>query len=678
MKENEEIIVEYAPRWKQNKSIIFFIGLILIEFLCFRAYLFREFSHGYPQNFDQVGLLAVSYKYLELFLTRDWNALISIMFDNPQGFLFPIQAALFFLFSGPSWMNSIMLNFIYFVLTQLFIFYLVYGLSHSYKSSYGVLAVFLSFNTPFFFAGGMVDFRIDFFAYCLYTAAIGAIVRSEIFLDRKWTIIAASIASYMILMRFLTATYFFGIIIIFAAVYFLFFYKIDIARVRLKNLLVYYLGIISTLSLPILFLHRKAIYNYYVIGHLLGNEKVIRAKEAGIDDIVGHLLYYPKSMIAYHLGLLGTILVISVILYGGYQLTKIQPASLKNISPSIFFLVISVFVPMLILTANMSKSPVVASILLPPLLWLTATVVIQLHEIVPQNLFNKKIIVIVLVIFGAGNYVAHFSVHSSFVKNQIDARPLYQMYEDIGDYSTRYRIEKPSISVDQIVDYLSCYMLTNIYYENHGVFLDAQGALGHSIFELPVEEYWKKVKNSDVVIVNSSGYSSAATSPYPFNRSMESNRKELIDEAKKNRLLLNSYRYNGEDFQVYVTPVARLKGNTGDGWLLQEGTILELPDELLSSAIITISGPRTIINNITLDPIIKTARMQNGQELTSTVLVEGNQYVINIFYPGKHAKGDNKVFITFSNYFVPHDMGINNDERRLVVRDAVRVSVNFE
>ncbi len=50
--------------------------------------------------------------------------------------------------------------------------------------------------------------------------------------------------------------------------------------------------VIIIIGAPILILNWPAIHNSYVVGHVVGDEKYIRAAELGIKGTVGHLLFY--------------------------------------------------------------------------------------------------------------------------------------------------------------------------------------------------------------------------------------------------------------------------------------------------------------------------------------------------------------------------------------------------
>src|ERR1700735_538411 len=59
---------------------------------------------------------------------------------------------------------------------------------------------------------------------------------------------------------------------------------------------------IAVVCLPRLYLSKSAIYGYYVMGHVLGDEKFIHANELGLHTVAGHLFFYPGSILVKHVG----------------------------------------------------------------------------------------------------------------------------------------------------------------------------------------------------------------------------------------------------------------------------------------------------------------------------------------------------------------------------------------
>ena len=162
-------------------------------------------------------------------------------------------------------------------------------------------------STLWFWAGGLFDFRMDFFAYCLYGVWACAVIRSKLFLDRRWAIGCGLIGTFLVLNRFLTLIYLVGVSAglagVFVIIWILHRGDTELSRrmrQRLFNLGLS-LGILVILVGPILVVNRAAIYNKYVYAQFF-YEKDTRARELGIVGLRGHLFYYPISILRDHLG----------------------------------------------------------------------------------------------------------------------------------------------------------------------------------------------------------------------------------------------------------------------------------------------------------------------------------------------------------------------------------------
>jgi hypothetical protein len=128
---------------------------------------------------------------------------------------------------------------------------------------------------------------------------------------------------------------------------------------------------IAVVCLPRLYLSRSAIYGYYVMGHVLGDEKFIRANELGLHTVAGHLFFYPGSILVKHVGPV-TLLIAGALMSWRLRSERV-PVSALLIRPYRFrrefiSLGVAVLIPIIILTTNISKSPVVGSIVVVPIL----------------------------------------------------------------------------------------------------------------------------------------------------------------------------------------------------------------------------------------------------------------------------------------------------------------------
>ncbi|MBC8459028.1 MAG: hypothetical protein H8D67_13625, partial [Deltaproteobacteria bacterium] len=194
----------------QKQSAIFwvlFACLILVQFLLFRTYAMREVVGYYPTHFDQTAYLTRSYHLYEEMLKHGVARAVIDSCHSPTGFLMPLIAAVSFLLTGASRFNALFLNFALFVILQIIMIKVLRDLSGKLSLSLLAVGLLLAVNAPFFWAGGMMDFRIDFMAFSLFGIFVSTVMKSRVFELRRWSFIAGLIASVLILFRYITAVY---------------------------------------------------------------------------------------------------------------------------------------------------------------------------------------------------------------------------------------------------------------------------------------------------------------------------------------------------------------------------------------------------------------------------------------------------------------------------------------
>src|SRR3989338_2355096 len=173
--------------WLNRYWWLGFILLIIGEFILFRNFVYREMVPYIPMAFDQAGYLSVAYGLYEIAKSQGiWAAIVSAM-TFPSGPLFMLQSLLFFLLTGASRFSALSINFIYFAALQWVTFLTVRYLFKKTDMAIMAVGILLATKVPFYVGGGISDFRMDFIAFCLYGIFIAAVLRSNIFLNTKWS-----------------------------------------------------------------------------------------------------------------------------------------------------------------------------------------------------------------------------------------------------------------------------------------------------------------------------------------------------------------------------------------------------------------------------------------------------------------------------------------------------------
>ncbi len=674
----------------QRRDLLFwglFVCLILMQFLLFRTYAIREVVGYYPRDFDQSLFLSLSYQTYENILQHGLAKGVVDSYHPPTGILMPLVAAFFFLLSGASRFSALLLNFGFFVALQIVMIRVLRDLGGKYGLCLLMIGLLLTVNTPFFRAGGMMDFRIDFIALCLFGIFVSVVTKSHFFLLRKWSLIAGLIASILILFRYLAAAYIIPILC--AETIYLVLTDYGLWRSqhpeqrkrltvsRLKNLFLCS-GTIAAIVFPFIWINRSGIYNYYVVGHVVGEEKNIRAAEQAITNLTSNVLYYPRSVLFDHIGL-GALIIICVTLALGLvayfingQNGNHSTASEDLLRKGFVFFAICILAPILVLMLDTSKSPVVGNIVVAPLLW----VVIWIQFFLDAATRGRKskvvfnVVVAVVLLYGVGYQISHFGRHSNLYDRNMSG--VTNMYEDIASYCRKVGLFRPRISVDRIRDYLAAPILSSFCYEINGVLLDPASKIGNSIFEITRDEALRYIKESDIAIIALSTYPDRSV--YPFDMSMKDIRSIMKKAINKEFLILGDYEFDESRFRVYVRPHFSISGLSGD-WVTSEGVILNIPRD------VAVRASEVILEGTSefewISPGIRTyaeviSRANSAypnRTLATRMTVSGRNYSIVCSLPLEVVDGQElRIRLTFSEYFVPKDLGVSEDSRKLVIR----------
>lgn len=210
-------------------------------------------------------------------------------------------------------------------------------------------------------------------------------------------------------------------------------------------------------SLSLFYFNWQNIYNYYFVGHLIGNEKNIRMNELGIQNLYQALLYYPKSLFISHLGsvflfILGVIFTYAIFGYLFIKTVYKKSINVQYNKEIICFLSLAILLPFIVLNLDASKTPVVINILVPPILFLSTyafyCVTINFKSL--HQIF--KLITIFVFLIGFTTFTKHFIGRNNSLLNE----EVNRMYKDISKYVLTHSNSNSNIIVgaDHISDFL--------------------------------------------------------------------------------------------------------------------------------------------------------------------------------------------------------------------------------
>jgi hypothetical protein len=671
------------------------VTLIALEYGLFRQYALREVTWAYPINHDQVQYLSQSYETFERILADGlWHGLgYGVGLSPPQGMLIHLQASLLFLLIGASRLSALTLNFVYWALFQGVLVGTLKWLTRGWSIPFLGLALLLTLGTPFFWAGGLMDFRLDFIAFCLMGIFICVVMRSGIFASMPWSLAAGGVAAYCVLFRFITLAYLvvmLGITLAFLCLR-LWLSRRDASAVRsrgqIRGLLT--AGVLMAVLVgPGLWLSRRSLQIYYAGAQL--QEAQSRAQEQGISSTWDAIGFYPRSIMWEHAGppwliLAGLTLTGTFLLARGagrgYLETSAPPAAqvpLIDLPAAYVFLGASLIGPLIVLIPNTAKSPVVGGITVPALIWLVllavATLAVRARSAVKTGL---TLFAVVSLLYGVGAQFGALARRGELSRHRADVEQVLQLYDAIARYCLRVNWTRPVISTDTISDHLNAGIPEPLIYERQGWILRPRSALG-GIPAIDPDRVLSLFKSSDFVILTSSR--AARPSDFPFDRSIRKLRPRLRDLCERDFVRLEEYRIYDRLVTLYVRPSVALEGDSG-GWITSQGlAITGAAAVLRARPTIELRGSTPFEYLGGRVPGVEAAIAGSdgaGPDVSVKLTAAGQSYRMITRLDPKRIDGDGwvRIRIRFDSYFVPKDIGVNEDTRQLVIATPQQVEL---
>ena len=445
---------------------------------------------------------------------------------------------------------------------------------------------------------------------------------------------------------------------------------------------------LAALTLPMLVLGARIFYDYYVFGHLLSPEKKIRALEQGVVTLTDNLLYYPRTLKDFHLGppviyVWVFLLAAAALLVGlgrrQYPTAQAKPERLAPSPASLGLIGIWIVSPLAILTMNLSKSPVVASIVVAPAVLWGALLIHRVLAALPSSAAFR----------GAGTALGAVSVVTgmTFMANY-ESRPseqsahaaqiqgLMKAYDDIAVYCRYYGLEKPNFATDRILEYFNGTAAAVMVFERSGLRILPRELLAYTIFARQADEAIGTAADADIALVTLDPVEKTKESLFPFHHSAVQWQTGYRDAVFSRMAPIARLNMPGHSFQIFLRPRATLEGET-DGWLTAEGVVIAAPARALRVLpVIRLSGS-TIGSKYLKGALgtIATLASERDGPATSTIpsksaIHADESYEIEIDTAGIKLpdSGTVRLHLSFERYFIPRDLGINADPRKLVVQ----------
>ena len=328
--------------------------------------------------------------------------------------------------------------------------------------------------------------------------------------------------------------------------------------------------LIIIIGAPILILNWPAIHDYYVVGHVVSNEKYIRAAELGIRDTVGHLLFYPESIIRDHLGqtfLFGSAITIAggvaARCFGRSGNLGMKPATYRDETflLQVIFLLGAILGPIIVLTADIAKSVVVGGIVGVPAALLIVTLAARVTRKLRGPEFSrgsKLLVAASLAVFALGlfNLFNRTSRHLPEYAQRRDLNRLVELENWLINYASERGWRDPYISYDVISDRLNSGVLNVSALEQSREPIVFHTLLGGAMTGVGESEALSLLKASDFVILTTL----QKTGLFPFYRDVARYWDHLKAWADEEMILVRTVPFDSFTATVYARPSAILSG----------------------------------------------------------------------------------------------------------------------
>jgi hypothetical protein len=671
------------------------IVLIILEAVLFSSFLMREVAWYPPDNFDQVSYLLEAYRLQERIFTHGlgevWKTLWSS--GHAAGVLFPIEGALAGIIIGGTRLPQLSVLFLGFCALQVVAFTTASAVWERRAYGYIILGLILSQTTLWFWqGGGLFDFRMDFLAYCLYGIWACTVIRSQLFLHRYQSLGCGLIAAFLVLNRFVTVTYLLGVSVGFAVICgtVAIFWRKDANLVSRLQERLFNLGlstiVLLAAVLPILIRNWQAIHDYYVVNHVVGEEKNVRAALLGIHDLAGHLSFYPNSVIQDHLG--GIFLWASVIAIGCGLATHLLARKFREevASPrdetfflQIIFLIGAILGPLVVLTSDISKSAVVGGIVGVP----TALLVVAIAATVAPrpsqeepSLIRRLLVASAVAVFTLGvyNQLRQASQHWPAYAHRDDLKQLNELNKSLIDLANKYGWSHPGVSYDVITDWLTVGSPTISAFEQSRNPIEFQPMIGKGVLGVDREEAISLLKKSDFAIFTTL----PKVGVYPFYRRIAEYWDDLKVWADDNMVIARVVPFSDFTATLYVRPTAGISG-LSSGWITSHGLTIEATKSALERFPMVRLAGLADYPRLTKIPAVEATigADKNSQKAPASFRRVGNDYEIVIDTSSLRLPETDLTYIrlNFDSFFVPKTKESGNDARELVVKAPVVVQL---
>lgn len=533
--------------------------LFAAEFLAFDLYGSRRVTGIYPRWNDQIQYLSEAYLGHEYAKQHGLAAAVWQTVVNPsaQGTLHDVAATVLFAVTGPSRSAALAINLFALLAWQAALFFGIRRTTGSTVLAWCSLLLPLALAGPWQnVPGSAYDFRLDHLGMCAFGVASATALLTRGLRAPGWCVVFGVATGLTLLTRFITGTYF---VVIYTALLAGALMRPP-RRIRLLGW-VAATGAALAIALPVFWLNRETVWNYYYIGHYVGPESAIRNQNFGVG---ASLHFLGTHLYGRHLGAFFCALGAGVLLAGvalrrrnrrndAHPMKAAEPC--RRVAPATEGLGIAVLfllAPVLVLTLHPQKSEVVVSVLSPGVVLLVIALWRWAAGPALEKRGRRAWPEFGLAIGATAAALAFFIVQQMrTIEHPItiaNARQVNGLADYIFRITQEAKLESPRVSVDHITDALDAQVLRVIVYERHRVWKNWDMKLPTGIAEPDAGDVRQRVAESDFVFLMTGD---TAPGPYPFDRKLAAMRGELLAWCNEHLRRAKDFNLSGIPFALY-------------------------------------------------------------------------------------------------------------------------------
>lgn len=652
-------------RERRERYGMIFFGLLLFifEYGLFRTYALREVTDKVPLYIDQVQYLNQTYKMYDLLLHGDIQGMLSYGLNTGGNGGMKFIGVIFLALFGYSRLSLLSLNFIFFYLMQLALFFYLYCAAKSFCLGIAGCGLLLLIKTTFFQIGDMLDYRWDFSAFCVYTIWLCIMLTAIKKQNRKLWNLSALAAGFLVFIRFNAIVYVGMVLVIWWSLNFAFVKNRKFSSL-IREMFDYILyGILG--GGWFLLINLKIFIGYYYRAYSGPDQVLWQLGLTGWDNII----YYPQMVIQTHLGdglscILMLCLIVSLIIL---LRKKIEISIFEK--QSIMLVITAILIPLIVLTVSKNKNPTVISVINGACILLVLILMsIMIRQIETCKLIRNLLFGFIFIL-GAGNYFIHCMRIRQDYSNETQ-KGAAAINQAVGEYIWENEIEDPEIMIDRGLDTVYINTFNVWFYENYGAEANITNAIA-GMPDLPLtflfgeNEFLEGLKKTDFIIVSENGYS--APSDYPTDVLMDTYRQELVKYAKEKMVPLTVEECSGEILTVYAREKTKIiLSSSWKDWLGVDDTTIYL-DKTENTGWLVLEGQDTFpYENMSI------RCEKEGIELPVQWEAEEGRYRLRIDLSDCDT-GLTYMKLFIDNYFNPSEISNSKDNRKLAIRypDAI-------